>query len=244
MASQAPYGARRRPDPGPGPHPAAAPEAPLDARRDATSGARSGAAVPDDVHGPREGRSGGSFATVLLILLGLCLVAAAGVVSSLPPAYESEASVALQPRPGDQVPSAEMITLLATPYVTYATSDSTLTAVSETTDVPFEDLRSSVSVTMPAGSTNVEVLATFDDRETASTVAAEVARRIEAFASTDRTLVAEVVVPADEAEATTLDRLKPVLAPVLLGLGLLLVLAGATRSVLGARRRRARTSSR
>jgi capsular polysaccharide biosynthesis protein len=181
--------------------------------------------------------------TALLILIGLCLVAAAGVVSNLPPAYESEARVALQPRPRDEVPSAAMITLLAQPYVTYATSDSTLADVSEATDVSVEELRRSVTVTMPAGSTNVEVVATFDDPDTASSVAAEVAQRIEDFAAGDRTLVADVVVPADEGEATTVDRLKPVLAPALLALGLILVVAGAVRSVLGARRRRGRQAA-
>lgn len=188
-------------------------------------------------------RRRGGILAALLVVVGLGLVAISGLLSDLPPAYESTAIVALEPRPDAEVPSAAMIELLAAPYVSYAASDSTLEAVSESTDVPAEDLREGLSVTMEPESTNVDVQATFDDPVTATSVADELAWRIEDFASADRSLVAEVVVPAKEAEATTADRLRPVLVPALLVTGLLLVLAGAVRSVLATRRHRADTGA-
>lgn len=183
-------------------------------------------------------RRRGGIATALLVVLGLALVAVSGLLADLPRAYESTAIVALEPRPDAEVPSAAMITLLAAPYVSYAASDSTLQAVSEFTAVPADEVREGVVVTMEPESTNVEVTATFDEPAVATAVAAEVAFRIEDFAAADRSLVASVVVPADEAERTTADRVRPVLVPVLLVVGLLLVLAGAARSVLAARRQR------
>lgn len=187
------------------------------------------------------GRRRGGLATILLLVLGLCLVATAAVLADMPRAYESEATVALEPRTDQQVPSAAMITLLAAPYVSYAAADSTLESVAEATDVPIDEVRNSVRVTMEPDSTNVEVRATSDEPTVATAVAAEVASRIENFASADNTLVADVVVPAGEAEPTTNDRMRPVLAPVLLVVGLVLVLAGAARAVLAVRRRRSAT---
>lgn len=218
--------------------PAPAPSSPpAESGRDVGHDADHGAAPP------RRGRGGG-LATALLVLVGLALVATSGFMADLPPAYESTATVALEPRPDAEVPSAAMITLLAAPYVSYAASDSTLGAVSDVTDVPVDEVREGVTVTMEPESTNVEVSATFDDPTVATAVAAEVARRIEDFASADRSLVAEVVVPAAEAERTTTDRLRPVLVPGLLVLGLLLVVAGAARALLARRRGRVRAQQR
>ncbi len=134
-----------------------------------------------------------------------CVVAIT-LLTVRPPVYASQAIISISPREKSAVPSADMIRLLSTKYVAYASSDATLTRVADEVGVEPDMLRTNAEATMPAGTTTVYVQVTTTDRSTSIDAANALTLGITEWSMRDPTLTAETVVKADAPEYSLTPR--------------------------------------
>jgi hypothetical protein len=182
---------------------------------------------------------------VVVALVGLVALTAGVLMSGRPAQFSSTAVVSLEPKPGDRAPDASTISLLAAPYAAYASADSTLQKVSETAGMSLDDVRAGVAVTMPASSTNIEIVVTLPTAAQAVEVAGRVASEVVTFAATDPVLRATITNPPGTPKETLLSQAQPVLMPAALGGGAALVILAVFMLLAPlARRRRERRAVR
>ncbi len=174
----------------------------------------------------------------VVAVVGLVVLTAGLLLGARPSAYVSRTVVSLEPRASDTVPPASTITLLAAPYAAYAAADSTLADVADSAGMSLDDVRSGVAVSLPAGSTNVEIDVTMSSPADAVAVAGRVASKVVGFAAADSVLRPSIAVPPSTPEQTLVSRARPVLVPLTLGIGAALLVLGAVMLVVPLARRR------
>ncbi len=163
-------------------------------------------------------------AFALYVSAGAALLGAWLALAS-PPNFTSEAVVAVTPRSNGSVPSAAMISLLATRYVAYASSDETVEVLATNFDLQSSNIRSGLSITMPAQTTNIYIESTMASSQNAATVASGLSARLIDLSKEDPNLRASAIVGAQAPTEADGERRR-----ALVVMALLMVAGGAAVS--------------
>ena len=176
-----------------------------------------------------------------MVALGLALLCLVGLVHQQvkSPDYTASATIALEPQADRAVPSATMIRLLATKYVSYASSPATVRRVAGDTRGSSQRILDGVSVTMAPATTNLLISVTTANRGLSSRAAQELSAAVTAWSAHDPVLKATTVVQSEAPvhQASLRDTVTVGLFAVVGLVCLLVALAGLRGVRLGSRRR-------
>ncbi len=178
-------------------------------------------------------RRGRGLVVVSLVTTVVLLAAALAAVQFWPARYAATSVVSLTPRQG-VIASADTIELVGQKYAVVATSSDLLQTAGRSLAIDPDDLGSTTTVALAAGTGNLQIVVERPDRAQAVAAANLVAQLVTQSAANDPLVVAEVTASASPSRAV-LKPSRPILRAIativvlLLGLGLWSVLSGRWR---------------
>jgi capsular polysaccharide biosynthesis protein len=158
------------------------------------------------------------------------LVCSLGGIQLLPPSYAATAVVSFSPRP-TAMSTAETVQLVCQKYVVIATSGQTMHAASAMVGLSPEELSTSTTVTLEAGTANVDITVERPDRDAAVAAANAIAEVLVRDAADDPLVTGETTSPALSSRVTTKParsvlRAAAVIAALLVGVWVLTIRRG------------------